>query len=94
MKREAGEVENKGRTGKGRSLSALFALLRGNIRLRTSGWLPSGHTHTHTLADVNTLVVSGPKGAQLLLTRSLDIGDLNYRDKERKIRLHFLFQTL
>ena len=81
FKRGRKRIKNKGRTEKGRSLSALLDLLRGNIRPETPDWLPVDthtctHTHvharTHTLAD--TFVLSGPMGAKLLLARLLNIG--------------------
>lgn len=48
----------KGRVGW--DLTAMFVLLRGNIRPQTSGrlsWWTHTHAHTHKLAVVNTFVV-------------------------------------
>ena len=57
-KERQGIKEKKQNREKGRSLSALFVLLRGNIRPETSGWLPSGHAqkHAHTHWQTYTLL--------------------------------------
>lgn len=82
-------MENKGRTGKGRRLSALFVLLRGNIRLETSGWLPSGHTRWQTtlLWCLDPWVLSCCLPSYLILM-------ISTTGTEKEIHLHILSQTL